>query len=93
MSVTEIVKLNAARKAEKVALECKNAVVIGADTLVVHDDNIIGKPEGEAEAKQMLKNFSGSDLEVYTGLCVIDSSSGNKAVGAEKSELSVVEIK
>jgi len=92
-SVSEVVQLNATRKAEKVAAECGNAVVIGADTLVVHNNNIIGKPKGEAEAREMLENFSGSDLEVYTGLCVIDSSSSKKAAGVERSELSVVPIK
>ena len=91
--ISEIVQLNAIRKAEKVAAECENAIVIGADTLVIHGDNIIGKPADEEEAKKMLKNFSGSDLEVYTGLCVIDSSNSKKAAGFEKSELSVVHIK
>jgi len=92
-SIAEVVQLNAIRKAEKVATECEKSIVIGADTLVIHEENIIGKPEDENEAKEMLKNFSGSDLEVYTGLCVIDSSSGKKAAGFEKSALSVVGIK
>ena len=91
--VFEIVETNATCKAEIVATKEANAIIIGADTLVVHGDKIIGKPKGESEAKQTLKNFSGSTLEVYTGLSVIDSLNSKKASGFERSELSVVSIK
>ncbi len=90
--ISEIVELNAVAKAETVAGSHQNAIVIGADTLVAHGDDIIGKPADEEEAKKMLKNFSGRDLEVYTGLCVIDTSSKKKAAGFEKSELTVANI-
>jgi septum formation protein len=90
--VHEIVRINAVSKAEIVAVDAEGSIVIGADTLVVHGADIIGKPSGEEAARDMLKRFSGSDLEVYTGLCVIDVSSGKKAVGFEKSSLRVVSL-
>ena len=89
---SETVQINALSKAEIVAVDAGESVVIGADTLVVHGENIIGKPLGEDAAREMLKRFSGSSLEVYTGLCVIDISTGKRAVGVEKSSLRVVPL-
>ena len=91
-NISDIVRVNAARKAEAVAAREKQAVIIGADTLVACDDNIIGKPDGEAAARQMLKRFSGGKIEVCTGLCVMDPAAEGKAVGSEKSALFVPEL-
>jgi len=92
VSIMEMVRKNAEIKAESVAARSKNAVVIGADTLVVHGSTIIGKPKDAKEAKGFLFKFSGSDIEVYTGLSVIDSSNGKKASAVEMSELKVARI-
>ena len=88
-----VVEMNAVWKAEGVAGSKTDAVVIGADTLVVHGEDILGKPRDEEDAKRMLGKFSGTNVDVYTGLCVIDSSTGKKASGFEKSSLRVVELK
>lgn len=45
-------------------------VVVGADTVVVLDDRVLGKPADPAHAKQMLKALSGKTHQVMTGLCV-----------------------
>ena len=87
--VWDIVAHNATKKAELVAAETSNAVIIGADTLVAHDDDVIGKPSDEASAKGLLRKFSGSHIEVYTGICVIDTAFGKKACGIDKSEIFV----
>lgn len=92
MPVSEIVSLNAELKAASVAELEKDAVVIGADTLVVVGADIIGKPADEEAAYELLKSFSGAQMEVYTGLCVIDSDLNKRAIGVEKSELSVVSL-
>ncbi|MGB2661177.1 MAG: Maf family protein [Candidatus Omnitrophota bacterium] len=91
-SVFEIVQINALSKAEIVAVDAGKSVVIGADTLVAHGKDIIGKPAAENAARDMLVKFSGSDIEVYTGLCVIDVPSDRKAVGFEKSSLRAVPL-
>ncbi|MFH1395592.1 MAG: Maf family protein [Candidatus Omnitrophota bacterium] len=88
--VSELVKLNAIKKAEKIAKDNKTAVVIGADTLVVHTGDVLGKPDGENSAREMLKRFSGEELEVYTGICLITGA--KKSVGFEKSVLNVVSL-
>ncbi len=91
-SVSEVVRVNAEKKAEKAVQDSGEAVIIGADTLVAHGEDIIGKPQDENAAKDLLKRFSGSDIEVYTGLCVIDTSSGKKASGVDMSEITVVSM-
>lgn len=90
--ISETVCENAVLKAADVAAGASNAVVIGADTLVAHGDDVMGKPDGAEDAREMLKRFSGGELEVYTGLCLIRTDSGQKAVGYEKSGLSVVKL-
>lgn len=51
-------------------------LVIGADTVVVKDGEIIGKPKNFDDAFGMLKSFSGSSHKVYSGISVTDSTSG-----------------
>ncbi len=89
--ISETVQINAARKAKAVAAGERQSIVIGADTLVVHGEEILGKPEGEGAAREMLERFSGSEVEVYTGLCVIDPD-GGKAEGFERSSLLVASL-
>jgi septum formation protein len=90
--VSDLVKINAARKAEAVSADNPQAVVIGADTLVAHGEDILGKPGDEKAAREMLKRFSGSDIEVFTGLAVIDGKTGKMAIGVDRSELNVVPL-
>jgi septum formation protein len=49
---------------------------IGADTVVVLDDRIMGKPSDEAEAFKMLKSLSGRAHQVITGITLLDSETG-----------------
>lgn len=51
----------------------EDALVIGADTVVVLDNEILGKPNGEQGAYEMLKNLSGKTHFVVTSIVVIDS--------------------
>lgn len=60
----------AARKAMAVPRE-KDEVVLGADTIVVLDDMILGKPKDKEDAFNMIKNLSGRVHSVFTGVCAI----------------------
>lgn len=60
----------ARKKAESVLKEYPDAVVLGSDTIVVLDGEILGKPHGKDQAAEMLKALSGREHQVYTGLCV-----------------------
>ncbi len=53
-----------------------NDMVLGADTIVVLDGEIIGKPRDRAHAFDMLSKLSGRTHHVYTGVCVLDSCRG-----------------
>lgn len=67
----------AALKAQAVAAQAPaGAVVIGADTIVVVDGQKLGKPAGPQEARQMLRRLRGRTHQVYTGITLIDASSG-----------------
>ena len=86
----EIVKELALMKAENVAEELaeenpagavKSTVVIGADTIVVLDGKILGKPADEADAVRMLSSLQGRRHDVYTGVAVLDyDENGEKHV-------------
>lgn len=60
-------------KAAEVAarLAAPEAVILGADTTVVLDGDVLNKPLDPADAARMLRRLSGRTHEVYTGLCVI----------------------
>lgn len=66
----------ALRKAKDVAGNHKDALVIGADTIVVFNDEILEKPDTHHEAKKMLENLSGQTHQVLTGvaLCKVNAS-------------------
>ena len=70
MSPAEGAEHTAAVKAMAVAFMNTEAVVIGADTIVVLGDEILGKPKDKADAADMLKKLSGKEHEVITGVCL-----------------------
>jgi septum formation protein len=70
-------------------------IVLGADTTVVVDDEILGKPAGDADASRMLRLLSGRSHEVITGICL--RHCGGEVVDSETTRvwfapLSEVEI-
>jgi len=67
----EVCQLNAHRKARAVAKKVPDALVLGADTLVFRDSEILGKPRNLAEAERMLKRLQGRTHQVVTGVCLM----------------------
>ena len=61
----------AREKAEVVAQKYENAIVLGADTTVVIDNQIIGKPVDLDDARRMIKMLSGNWHEVLTGVAIV----------------------
>ena len=57
-------------KAEAVAREYKNSLVIGCDTVVICEGKIYGKPADKDEAVRMIKSLSGKVHQVITGCCL-----------------------
>lgn len=73
-------------KAEDVAKKYKNELVIGADTIIVYQNHLLGKPITSERAKEMLKMLSGTEHSAITGFTIIDT-------GSKKSISKVVESK
>ena len=71
LSPFEICQLNAHRKARVIAKKHPDALVIGADTLVFLDGEIMGKPASRADAERMLTRLRGRTHQVVTGICLI----------------------
>jgi septum formation protein len=72
--VRELVMDLAKLKAEIVAKRVNGeAVIIGGDSLVVRDGDVIGKPKNREHAKEILMSLSGREHDVYTGLCVMNT--------------------
>ncbi len=63
------------QKARAVAAKQNNALVIGADTLVIIDMEVIGKPKDAKDARRILKKLSGRTHSVITGFTIIDTAS------------------
>jgi septum formation protein len=75
----------ALRKAAAVAKNRPGDVVIGADTVVVLDDEILGKPRDENEARAMLAKLAGRWHTVYTGVAVLRG--GEKTVFSQNAKV------
>jgi septum formation protein len=72
----EVVLRNAKMKAHHIASKLGEGLVLGADTIVVMGDKIIGKAMNDQEATAMLRALQGKTHRVLTGLTVVDASSG-----------------
>ena len=78
LKASELVQHLAFEKARVIAEDSslnREAIVIGADTVVVRDGAILGKPRDKEDAFNMLKSLSGSWHEVMTGVAVIEKNS------------------
>ncbi|MFH1780594.1 MAG: Maf family protein [Candidatus Nealsonbacteria bacterium] len=85
----ELAKALSAGKAEAVTEKHKGeeVIVIGADTFVVVDNKIFGKPYTPGKAKEMIKEMSGRAHFVITGFTIIDAKSGKKISKAVESKV------
>lgn len=92
----EIHALRLAReKAGAIAAGHRSELVIAADTIVVLDGEILGKPKSDEEAREMLKRLSGRTHTVVTGMaCALEgrASSGVETVSVTFRELTAGEI-
>jgi septum formation protein len=76
----------AREKALAVFAQRPNDLVLGADTVVVVDGKILGKPRDAADAARMLRLLSGRKHEVITGVCIV----GRKILPDVRSEATIV---
>ena len=85
----DAVVLLAARKAMAVE-RADDETVLGADTIVVLDNKILGKPKSREDAYNMLKSLSGRVHSVFTGVCIIEN--GKSMTFAEETEVQFLSL-
>lgn len=82
-NVKDLAELKSAEALKKI----KNGIVLAADTIVVLNGEIIGKPNNQKDAKKILKALSGNSHYVYTGFALINKSTKNKIVDYSKTKV------
>jgi septum formation protein len=83
----DFVSRTAREKGLDVASRYDDAVVLAADTIVVVDDQILGKPSDRSEAVGMLGKLSGREHAVLTGVVTVDSRSGRIEHGIDRTRV------
>jgi len=76
MDVRDLTALNAKLKAEEIAVNHGDAIILAADTLVLLGDRVFGKPNDETEAKRMLSDLNGETHQVFTAFCLLRKTDG-----------------
>lgn len=80
-----LVKRLSIEKLNQALLRIKKGIIITADTIVVIDKHILGKPKSKADAKRILKKLSGRTHIVYTGYSIYNSSNNKIITEYEKT--------
>ena len=74
-------------KARDVAERLKCGLVIGADTLVIRDDRVLGKPRDRVEARAFLLSLAGRTHRVITGVAVVEAETGRAEIGTSATSV------
>jgi len=82
----------AKKKAENVYAKIKNGWVLGADTIVVVEEDILGKPKDYKDAKDMLAKLSGREHTVITGFCILRPSGKISHMESVRSKVIIREL-
>ena len=69
-----------------------NHIIIGADTFVVLNNKLLGKPHTANKAKKMLKMISGKSLSIITGFTIIDTPSNKSVSRAVETRVSIKKL-
>ncbi|HBU85922.1 MAG TPA: septum formation inhibitor Maf [Paenibacillus sp.] len=70
----------------------QDAVIVGSDTVVVLDGDILGKPLDEADAERMLSRLQGRVHRVFTGVACIDANNGKSMVQYRQTDVTMKEL-
>ena len=87
LSPFEVCQLNARRKARAVAKKNPDSLVLGADTLVFLDGEIMGKPANPADAERMLTRLQSRTHQVVTGISLIHLRAHRERIFAVGTEV------
>lgn len=84
---TELVKILSQGKAQAVAGKHEDAIVIGADSIVVLGEKIFGKPEDSDDAERMLREIRGTMHTFITGFTIINTKSGREVTNISETNV------
>lgn len=79
----------ARKKAQAVASTVATGLVLGADTVVVDGETVLGKPINHQDALQMLRRLRGGSHRVLTGVAVVDAVSGRTLTASRESRVAM----
>ena len=77
-------------KAEAAAHRCPGATIVGADTVVVINEEMLGKPSDQDDARTMLRQLSGQWHQVLTGVAFIDGTASKVAYEVTEVKFAVM---
>lgn len=80
------------QKAKAVAGRVNNAVIIAADTVVVLNKEIIGKPVSTDRAEKMLRKLSGKTHTVITGFTILDTETGKSVTKSVETKVTMRKV-
>lgn len=87
LSPSRTVQTLARRKACPVAADHPSALVVAADTVVAHDDEILNKPDGPDHARRMLRRLSDTNHTVHTGIAIAHASTNRTITAVEDTDV------
>lgn len=88
-SPSEHAEILSKSKAKQAALKYKNALIIAADTIVDLEGEIIGKPKGEDNAKEILRKLSGKTHSVITSFTITDAVFNKSSTRSVESKVTL----
>lgn len=89
LSPEELALHNAIGKAQQVARHYKNALIIGVDTVVAHNDRVFGKPKDLEDAKEILRYLSNTTHKVISAVCIFDTDNDKHLSSIETTLVSM----
>lgn len=88
----QLVKKLSLEKAKAVAQKYRNAIIIGADTIIVCEGKIMGKPKDEKDARKILNFISDKTHLIVTGFTIIDGESQKIITKSEETKIKMRKI-
>lgn len=92
MDPEELVKTLAYGKAYDVAKDRDEGIVLGIDTFIVFNGQKLGKTKTEEKARELLRSYSGKELQVYSGIALIDCETKKEIKDFEVSTIKFKEV-
>lgn len=92
MPVLDLIIHNSREKARDVASLTSSGIVIAADTVVLCDEEILGKPHTKDKAREMLRKISGKKVHVVTGLTVMDVDNDRQTSTSETTDVMIKQM-